>query len=154
MNRVDKAVDLFMGGFNCSQAIFCAFGEQEGLDPRVAARIGTGLGAGMGRMQHTCGAVTGAFLALGLKHGAATGEDKDAKEQTYRLVREFAARFKARNGSIICRELLGCDISTPEGLEEFKRKGLHTAVCAGLVRGAAEILEDSTMIGEKANEHE
>ena len=142
MNPTENAVSLFKGGLNCSQAILSGFGETMGLDPSVAAKLGTGLGAGMGRMAHTCGAVTGAFLVLGLKHGAATSRDREAKEKTYQLVREFAARFKARNGSIVCRELLGCDISTPAGFEDAKQKGLMTTVCPKLVRDAGEILEE------------
>jgi len=93
-------------------------------------------------MANVCGAVSGAFLVLGLKHGAATAQEREAKEKTYQLVREFAARFKARNGSIVCRELLGFDIGTPEGLEEAKRRDVHNNVCAKLGRDAGEILEE------------
>lgn len=142
MNRTDAAVDLFRGGLNCSQSVLRGFGDAMGLDPSLAAKLGTGLGAGMGRMAGACGAVTGAFLVLGLKHGAATAQDREAKEKTYQLVREFAARFKARNGSIVCRELLGCDIGTPAGLEEAKRRDVHNTVCAKLVKDAGEILEE------------
>lgn len=92
-------------------------------------------------MAQTCGAVTGAYMAIGLKHGAASG-DREAKEKTYRLVREFAARFEAKNGSLVCRELLGCDISKPEGFEKMKQLGLHEKVCTKLVRNACEILDE------------
>jgi C_GCAxxG_C_C family probable redox protein len=140
--RTEDAVSLFKGGLNCCQAIVAGFGDSPGLDSAVGAKLATGLGGGMGRMGLTCGAVTGAYLVLGLRHGAATGQDREAKEKTYQLVREFTARFKARNESIVCRDLLGCDISTPEGFEEIKRKGLHTTVCTKLVRDAGEILAE------------
>ena len=96
----------------------------------------------MGRMAGTCGAITGAFMVLGLKYGATSSEDRQAKELTYEKVREFAARFNVRNGSVECRELLGCDISTPEGLQEFKDKGLLSTLCPKFVRDVAEILEE------------
>jgi C_GCAxxG_C_C family probable redox protein len=142
MTRIENAAALFEEGLNCSQAVFSSFAKELGLDPAVAAKLATGLGGGMGRMGHTCGAVTGAFLAIGLKHGSTSGKEREAKEKTYRLVREFSARFTARNGSVVCRELLGCDISTPEGFEDARRKGLLTTVCTKMVRDAVEILEE------------
>jgi C_GCAxxG_C_C family probable redox protein len=140
--QTENAVSLFKGGLNCCQAIVAGFGESLGLNPALGAKLATGLGGGMGRMGLTCGAVTGAYLVLGIRHGAATGQDREAKEKTYELVREFTARFKARNASIVCQDLLGCDISTPEGFEESRHKGLHTTVCAKLVRDAGEILAE------------
>jgi C_GCAxxG_C_C family probable redox protein len=95
----------------------------------------------MGRMAETCGAVTGAVMVLGLKHGTATPEDRQAREATYVLVRRFAHQFQARNGSLLCRELLDCDISSPEGYEWARGQKLFATLCPKLVRDAAEILE-------------
>ena len=81
-------------------------------------------------------------MVIGLKNGAVSGQDREAKEKTYRRVSEFTKNFKARNGSVVCRELLGCDISTPEGFEEMKRKGLHGTVCVKMVRDACEMLDE------------
>ena len=142
MNRSEKAVALFESGLNCSQAILVAFAEGSALDPALAAKLAGGFGGGMGRLAGTCGAMSGAILALGLLHGTASADDKAGKENTYRFVREFAARFQARNGSTTCRELLGCDISTPAGLEAAKGKGAFRTICPKLVRDAAEILEE------------
>ena len=97
-------------------------------------------------MAQTCGAVTGAFMVLGLKYGNADIHDKEVRERIYGLVREFARRLESRNGSIVCRELLGCDISKPEGAMAAKENGLFTSVCPKLVRDAAEILDE--MINE------
>ncbi len=144
MKHSEKAVALFESGFNCSQAVLMAFAGESGMDSAKAAKLASGFGGGMGRMAHTCGAVTGAYLVIGLKHGATDANDKVAKENTYRLVREFAARFQALHPSDACRDLLGCDISTMAGLEEAKDKGLFGSVCPRLVREAAEILEDMT----------
>jgi len=96
----------------------------------------------MGRMADTCGAVTGAFMILGLKWGGATAEEKETKEKVYGLVRELAARFRARNGSIACRHLLTCDISSAEGYELAREKNLFSTVCPNMVQDAAEILEE------------
>ncbi len=95
----------------------------------------------MGRMASICGAVTGAFLVLGLKHGVAT-PDREAKEAIYSRIREFADRFQARDGSLVCRELLGFDISDPDGLRRARESGLFTSVCPKLIQDACEILEE------------
>lgn len=142
MTRAEHAAAFFESGFNCSQAVLMAFAKEFGLDAVTAAKIASGFGGGMGRMAGICGAVTGAYMVLGLKHGAASAHDKAAKENGYRLVREFAARFQARNGSATCLDLLGCDISTAPGLEEAKTKGVFVTVCPKMVRDAVEILEE------------
>jgi len=141
-NRSDKAVSIFKEGINCSQAVLSSFADDFGLDKDMALKLAAGFGGGMGRMAQTCGAVTGAYMVIGLKHGAVTAQDRAAKEHTYQVVRDFNDRFKARNKSLICKELLNCDISTPEGFEEAKQKGLLTTVCPKMVRDAVEILEE------------
>jgi C_GCAxxG_C_C family probable redox protein len=135
MSRIESAMTSFAEGFNCSQAVLSAYADQSGLDRELAWKIASGFGGGMGRMADTCGAVTGAFMVLGLKYGAASS-DREAKERIYEQIREFARLFRARNGSLLCRDLLGCDINTPEGLSRAKE------VCPSFVRAAAEILED------------
>lgn len=142
MNQIETAVSCFKQGFSCSQAILSTFGEQFGLDRETALKLAAGFGGGMGRMAGTCGAVTGAFMVLGLKYGTVSPEDKQAKELTYKKVREFAVRFKEQNGSVECRELLGCEISTSEGLQIVKKKELISTLCPKFVRDAAEILEE------------
>ncbi len=142
----EQAVNNFKEGSNCSQAVISVYAEQLGLSRKMASRIARGFGGGMGRMAQTCGAVTGAFMVLGLKYGNDDIHDKEAKERIYGLVREFTRRFENRNGSIVCRELLGCDISKPEGAMSAKENGLFASVCPKLVRGAAEILDE--MINE------
>jgi len=142
MSHADVAAAVFSQGFACSQAVVAAYAPELGLDRDAALKVSAGFGGGMGRMGHTCGAVTGAYIVIGLKYGAVSGQDQDAKIKTYRLVREFTERFEARNGSVVCRDLLGCDISTPEGFDEMKRKGLHGTVCVKAVRDACEILDE------------
>ena len=140
--KSEQAVRKFRKGFNCSQAVLFVYAEEFGLCRETALKIACGFGGGMGRMALTCGAVTGAFIVIGLKYGNIEANEKEIKEKTYGLVREFARRFEERNGSSICRELLGCDISEPEGLRSAKENGLFTSVCPGMVREAVEILEE------------
>lgn len=118
------------------------FGQELGLNREHALRVAGAFGGGMARMGETCGVVTGSMMALGLKHGKTMATDDDAKETTYRLVLEFVEKFKARHGSIICKKLLDYDMSTPEGLQEFKNRNLIETHCAHFVRDAAEILEN------------
>jgi C_GCAxxG_C_C family probable redox protein len=141
MNRVELAVSCFKEGFHCCQALVSTYGPQFGLDREVALKVSGGFGAGMGRMGETCGAVTGAFMVIGLKHGRTVVGDKEAQEKTYALVNEFVHRFKSRNRSIVCRELLGCDVGTPEGMKLAREKKLFTTVCPKFVQDAAEIVE-------------
>lgn len=141
MTRVQRAVSCFKKGFNCSQAIFSTYGEMFGLDRELALKISCAFGGGVGRMGGTCGAVTGAFMVIGLKYAMTNVEDKPAKERTYAVVKEFARRFELRNGSIVCKELLGYDISTPEGLKVIHENHLFTTLCPKFVQDSAEILE-------------
>ena len=142
MKKADRAASVFADGFNCAQAVFSTVAPGFGLDEETAARIATPFGGGMARMGGTCGVVTGAFMALGLARGGARPADKETKEQTYVIALEFVKRFMERNGSITCRDLLGCDIGTREGHERAKQQGLFDTVCSKLVRDAVEMLED------------
>ena len=139
-SKVQQAVEKFEKGFNCSQAILSTYCEQYGLDEKAALKIATGFGGGM-HIDGTCGAVTGAFMVLGLKYGN-TEEDKQAKENTYIKVIQYAKKFSARNGTVKCHDLLDCDITTREGLEIARQKGVFSSICPGLVKDAAEILEE------------
>jgi len=141
VNSIDTALSRFAAGFNCSQAVLSVYAGQFGLDDEAALKIASGFGGGMGRMAGTCGAVTGAFMVLGLRYGQASS-DAEAKEAIYFRIREFADRFQARNGSLLCRDLLGCDISSPEGLRRARNEKLPATLCPKFVRDAAEILEE------------
>jgi C_GCAxxG_C_C family probable redox protein len=142
MNRVESAVGCFQSGGNCAQAILSTYGQPYGLDESTALKLSAGFGGGMGRLGEVCGAVTGAFMVLGLHVGAASAGDAQGKERTYALVAEFARRFEARRGCLHCRQLLGCDLNTPEGLQAAKDRKLFTTLCPCLVAEAATILEE------------
>ena len=141
MNQIETALSLLAHGFNCSQAVLSAYAGQFGVDDETALKIASGFGGGMGRMADTCGAVTGAFMVLGLKYGQ-NSPDREVKEAIYAQVRKFASRFKTRNRSLVCCELLGCDISQSEGLRRATDEKLFSMVCSKFVRDACEISED------------
>lgn len=141
MNHLQNAVNTFQEGFSCSQAVLSAFGPDLGLERETALRVAGAFGGGMARTGQTCGAVTGALMVIGLKYGQTTVDAKQAKEKTYALAREFMRQFEARHGSIACQALLGHDLSTPEGLQLAREKGLFTSLCPKLVADAVEILE-------------
>lgn len=135
--RLAEAKRLFGQGCSCSQALLAAYGERHGLAPELAHAVGAGFGGGMGTLGETCGAVTGAFMVIGLHcGGSASGKKKAGK-----MVRELAALFKARNhGTMICRELLGCDPDAKSGLREAAECKLAKKNCPKYVQDAAEIL--------------
>ena len=139
--HAELARKLFLEGYNCSQAVFCAFCDVTGLDMDAAARMASSFGGGLGRLREVCGAVSGAALALGILRGYSDPGDYDAKKAHYARVQEFARRFREANGAIVCRELLG---GAPAGgapearTDAFYRK----RPCPNLVVSAAEILDD------------
>ena len=141
MNKVEHAVSCYREGFNCSQAVLSSYSKLFGLKHELALKVAQAFGGGMARMGQTCGAVTGAFMVIGLKYGKIKAEDEQAKESTYENVREFVKRFESLNGSIACRELLGYDISTPEGIKSAEEKNLFDNLCPEFVQNAISILE-------------
>ena len=118
-----------------------SFGEELGLDQELALRVAGAFGGGMARMGETCGAITGALMVIGLKYGMTKAKDEGARDKTYKLAQEAMTRFKARHDSIVCRELLGYDLSKPEERKAAFEKGLFTTLCPQFVRDAVEIVE-------------
>ena len=144
-NPSEIALARFRQNFNCAQSVLVAFAPQLGLDENQALRMASPFGGGVARRGQVCGAVTGALMALGLAHGADTSA---GKEDAYLLGREFLQRFEARHGRSLCRELLDIDISTPEGHQQAREKGLFKSLCPLFVGDAAEIVEE--MLAEKS----
>jgi C_GCAxxG_C_C family probable redox protein len=141
--KSSKAVEKFMGGYNCAQSVVYPFSEETGISDDMALKISCGLGGGMGRNQEVCGAVTGGILVLGLRHGRGINEEKSATTVTYQKTREFMSRFAERNGSYICRELLDdCVLTTEAGQQEFKDRDMKNRICKVCVQSAVEILEE------------
>jgi C_GCAxxG_C_C family probable redox protein len=131
---------LFDQGFTCSQAVLAAFAGRHGLDRDLALKVACAYGGGIARGGKTCGAVSGALMAIGLAHGRTQVEDEAAREKTYAATRAFLERFRREHGSDQCRELLGVDISTPAGSEAAAKEGLFRTRCPLLVRSAARMV--------------
>ena len=138
--KKDDAKKLFEN-FNCAQALLAAYAPGLGVDEKTAFKIASGFGGGMAGLSEVCGAVTGAFMVIGLKYGKYRPDDKRAKDRTYIKVRKFAKRFAEEHGTLICRDLIGCDISTEEGLKRAREEQLFSK-CPGYVESAARILEE------------
>ncbi len=142
MDRKESALKRFneQGG-NCAQSVLAAFGPELGLDEQACLRVGACFGAGIGRLGLTCGAVTGACMVLGLRHGHQMAEGFEGRTQVYGRVQDFTRRFRERFLHLDCAALTGCDMTTPEGRQSFADRGLHAGLCSNLVAGAVEILE-------------
>lgn len=140
-NRSEKAKELFKQGYNCSQAVVGVFAEEFGLDFDTAMKISSSFGGGMGRMREVCGAVSGMFMAAGLAFASpkfSTGE----KGEHYKRIQELAKRFKDKNGSIICRELLnGINASNSPIPSERTETYYKKRPCVELVGDAVELFE-------------
>ena len=140
MNEVERTVDLFGNGLNCSQAMLTVFGEPYGLDMEMVARLGRPLGGGMGRCGRTCGAVSAAVLVLGLAKDSA--DEAEARSVSFSNVQQLFMRFEALHGTTECREMLGADWRTEEGLRKIQEENLVKTLCPVFVRDAAKILDD------------
>lgn len=141
--RVEKAVELFKSGFNCSQAVFAAFAGDFGMDAETALKVSAGLGGGVGRSREICGAVCGASMVVGFRYGATSGEDTESKQKCYEVVQEIIAEFKKTNPTIICRELLalGDNVPTDPKPEARTEQYYKKRPCVQIVEDAARAVE-------------
>lgn len=139
--KSEKAKELFKTGFNCSQAVLGVFCEELGLDFETAMKLASGFGGGMGRMREVCGTVSGMFMAAGLAEFK-NNESGGNKAEVYVTVQELAEKFKEKNGSIICRELLqGIETSSSPIPSERTENYYKKRPCVELVGDSVEILE-------------
>jgi C_GCAxxG_C_C family probable redox protein len=149
MNRSEKAIRYFNNSFNCSQSVLAAFAPELGISEDNSLRIACAFGGGMGRQQLTCGAVTGALMALGMKFGKALNDSEEKKKDTYVLTRRFCDEFISRFGALNCRELLlGYDMNKPEENMKIKELGLFDSHCTRFVKEAVEIIEKLSLENE------
>ena len=142
MTKADKAKELFLMGYNCAQATFGAFAEDYGLDLNVAMTLSAGLGGGIGRLRETCGAVTGATLAVSLAMGSFDLNNPDAKTQVYTEIRKVVDIFEAETGSIVCADMLGVPRRGDSEVAETRTQEYYQKrPCAELVYLAADAAE-------------
>lgn len=141
MNHAERAKSLFKEGYNCSQAVAAAFAEELGMDLNTALLLTSSMGGGMGRLREVCGAVSSMFLMAGLAFGYTDPKDMEAKAAHYARIQKLAAAFKERNGSIVCRELLGETAGTGSRPAERTPAYYKARPCEELVADAAQLLE-------------
>ncbi|MCL2513732.1 MAG: C-GCAxxG-C-C family protein [Oscillospiraceae bacterium] len=140
ITKEETARGLFSMGYNCAQAVLGALCEENGLDIKAALKLASGFGGGM-RYGEVCGAVSGAVMAVGLKCGFYAEKDFEQKGFCNKKSFEFMEKFKEKNGSVLCRDLLGADIRSPEDHNKPEIQALHKTVCPELVASAVLILE-------------
>ena len=140
MNRISIAVNNFFEEYACSQAILSAYCEPFDLYRETALKLSAGFAGGM-CMGKTCGAVTGDYMVLGLKFGDPNCEKPEGRKRVYKAVGEFTKKFEEINGTVNCKDLLGCDVSTPEGMQTAKQQNLFKTICPKFVKDSAELLE-------------
>ena len=140
--KSEKAANVFNSGFNCAQSVLSSFIEETGLNRDMALRITAGLGGGMGRMQHTCGAVTGACLVIGALCGSEDAGNEESREKTIGLTRKFLSAFTDKHGSVNCKELIGYDLNSEEELMEAGENKVFETKCAAFVKTAVALLEN------------
>ena len=142
-SNIETAVQNFSSTYNCAQSVLLACCSNTGIDKQTAAKIAWGFGAGMGRKQEICGAVTGGIMAIGLKYGDMEGDRSAINDKIYAKTRALMDKFQAKHDSCLCRELLkGCNLQTEEGQKYFKENDLKNKVCTECVRSAVQILEE------------
>ncbi len=143
MSRGDKAFELFMGGYNCTQAVVGAFADLMGMDFETAVRWGSGFGGGMGRLREVCGTFSGAVMVIDMLYGYSDPKNIQAKTELYGRIQELASQFRNDNGSLICKELLGLSkpeaspIPEPRTSEYYKKRP-----CPQLCRYSADMVEE------------
>jgi len=139
---VDRAESLFREGFACSQAVLMAFAPGLGMEERQAARVASAFGGGMARHGWTCGALTGALMALGLHGGHTSAEDTATKDAFYARIQALVARFEERHGATACRQLTGANMLDAAERQAASDRGVFTTLCPQLVRTAAALVAE------------
>jgi C_GCAxxG_C_C family probable redox protein len=142
LNRADLADDLHGQKYSCSQSVLGAFAEDLGLDRDTAFGLGAGFSGGLGGRGEVCGALTGAIMAAGMKHGWRRSDDAEARATTEWVVNRLVERFEERHGSTICKDLLGHPVSSNAERAAARESGLITVDCGTFIRHAADLLDE------------
>ncbi len=140
MKRVELAVQMFDEGYSCAQSLLGAFAPQLGMSRDLALRVAAPFGGGMSRTDGVCGAASGALMVLGLAQGYTAPDDQQTKNSVRELTQQFLRRYRDREGSTMCTDILGHDLSQPGVADRVKAAGLNKPSCPNAVRTASEIL--------------
>ena len=137
----EKAIQSFQSGLNCAQSVVTAYADRLNFDPDLAAGLSCGFGGGMGRLQQTCGALTGAFMVLGIQNSRKYTDRAERKNVTYTQVQQLNEAFRQHQGATDCRALLGCDLRTPEGMKFHQETNQSKTICEKCIAASIEILD-------------
>jgi len=140
--KIETAIDSFRNGLNCAQSVLTAYSDDYKIDNKTALAISCGFGAGMGRLQETCGAVTGSFMILGIYNCREYSDNQERKEKTYSMIQRFTDEFKSIHGAIDCKTLLKCDLRSEEGQSKMRSKNLQVIVCEKCISDSINIIEE------------
>ncbi len=141
-SRKQIAIETFRSGMNCAQSILSAYSDDFDLGCGASLELASGFGAGMGRLQKTCGAVTGSFMVIGINNSRNIPDDNIRASKTPDMIQSFNNEFIKRNRTTNCSELLNCDLNTEAGQELFKKNNLGEEVCQKCIGDSIEIIED------------
>ncbi len=142
MNKIDLALEYFKDDFNCAQSVFSAFYTDKLDKKALSLSVASAFGGGLARTGNTCGAVSGALMAIGYKFSNNKPLNDDLKEKIYNLSQKFMNSFIEQNGTLMCKELIGIDLNNPAEKEKAKEKGIFETVCPKVVASAAKILTE------------
>jgi C_GCAxxG_C_C family probable redox protein len=140
-SKEEKALLSFRSGLNCAQSVLTAYADDFDFDKSLALKLSCGFGAGMGRLQETCGAITGSFMVLGIYNCNKYAENRDKKEGSYSMIEEFSNRFMAIHGTMDCKSLLNCDLKTEEGQQYAKNHKLFETTCEKCISDSIGVLD-------------
>ncbi len=141
-SKEEKAIESFRSGLNCSQSVVSAYAEEMNFDRNLALSISCGFGGGMGRLQETCGAATGAFMVMGIHYCRKYSDNKDRKETTYAAIQKFSKEFTVLHGTMNCMELINVDLKSEDGHRLLKESNLSENVCEKCILDSLKITED------------
>ena len=140
-DKQQEAEQCFGSGYNCSQSVLSVFSKEFGIDKNTALKLAAGFGGGM-KKGEVCGAVTGALMVIGLKYGTSENTNEEAKQNASEKLLTFQKKFVNRNGSLLCKTLLGYNLSVEEELKIIEEKGLFKSICPNLVKHSVAVIEE------------
>ena len=138
----NKVIRAFREDKNCSQAVLAGYADRFQIQEDHILSIASGFGAGMGRLQRTCGAVSGAYMVIGLYAGSKSTNNTERKEYAYSMIQEFTKKFEEKKETTQCEDLIKCDLKTPEGRQYFEDHNLKEKVCENCILLSLNILDE------------
>lgn len=143
-DKLKEAENYFSSNFNCAQSTFLPFAEELQIPEIFVKQVASGFGGGMGRLQKTCGACTGAYMVIGAHVCRNYNDNAVRREKTYEMIQLFNSEFIKVNGSDQCSEIIQCDLKSEEGREKAINENKYNTVCKTCIMSAVEILEKLT----------